>query len=142
MLGPSFPTSNPTEMISKPLTERRRDAMYQSDCEPCKQEIAPVRMSRDSQLPAAKTPLLEEAEEHGLISQEIDAPSDDPEDRYEFKIIPPSPKDQKTSMSEKQDSPRGQQQPLDSTISGLVEFMELCNLLRDRQSGGQDWCRE
>jgi len=99
-------------MISKPLTERRRDAMYQSDCESCEQAIAPVKMSRDSHIPTVKTLLLEEAEKHVLISQEIRVPSDDPEDQYyEFEDIPLSPNDQNASMSEKQDAPRGSSNP-------------------------------
>ena len=35
-------------MISEPLTERRRDAMFQSDRKFCEQEIASAKMSRNS----------------------------------------------------------------------------------------------
>jgi len=77
-----------TEIISKSLTERRRDMMFQSGRGLCECEITSAGMSHDSQ------------------NSEILVPDDDLDGPYNFQVIPPTPNKPETSMSEKQNAPK------------------------------------
>lgn len=116
-------------MISKPLAERKRDAIFYSDRKFCEREIASTNMSRISYVPTAKTPLLEEAENHESILQEVCVPDDDNIDGpYNFQVVPPTPDNPEISMSEKQDAPREREQFLRWEDDEIAQYFGACHL--------------
>ena len=93
------------EIVPKPPADHRRDAVFESERESGEKEVTSAKMSYDGESPEAETPMLEQAAKHTLTVPEIRVPDDDPDDSYNFQVIPPTPNKPDTSMLDKQDVP-------------------------------------
>lgn len=99
------------EIVSKPLIDRKRDAMFQSLREFDEDGNTTVKMSRNSRIPEARVPVLEQAAKHQSAVPEIHVPDDDLDGPYNFQVVPPSPNKPEVSVFDRQDPPEEEEEP-------------------------------
>ena len=76
----------------EPLINRKRDTMFEPKRKLDERQVTSAKMSRNSQIPGAKTPILKQATRHKSTVPEIHFPDDDElGSSYDSKVIPPTP---------------------------------------------------